>query len=48
MAKTHESASVYQGDEIINTFTESGYLVVVCRYSVFSIDLVTREVTKLL
>ena len=48
MAQTHESASVYQGDEITNTFVESGHLVVVCKYSVFRIDLVTREVTRIL
>ena len=48
MAQTHESASVYQGDEINYTFIESGYLVVVCKYSVFRIDLATREVTRIL
>lgn len=48
MAQTHESASVYQGDEIVSTHIEAGYLLVVCRYSIFRIDLITREVARIL
>lgn len=48
MAKIHESAIIYKGDRITNTFIEGGYLVVVCESAVYRIDLGSREVTRLM
>ena len=43
-----DKVAVYEGQQIISTYNLDGYLIVVCDYAIYRIDINTAEVVRLI